>query len=72
MELDVVVAWDAGQKDFMGFGINRDNHVDVASCDGGDVAVSVDTANINVEGVFGDVDVGGFAIFDFGLNGDGI
>lgn len=72
MELDVVVAWDAGQEDFMSFGIDGYNHVNVASGDSGDIAISINAADVDVKRVAGDVDLGDFKIFDRGFNGNSI
>lgn len=72
MELNVVVAWDAGQKNLVGFRVDSDNHVDVASGDGGNVAIGVDAADIDVERILGDVDIRGSVALYFSLDRNGI
>lgn len=56
----------------MGFRVDSDNHVDVASCDGGNVAIGVDAADIDVERIFGDVDIRGSVALYFSLDRNGI
>ena len=72
MKLDVIVAWDAGQEDFMSFGIDGYNHVDVASGDSGDIAISINATDVDIKRIAGDVDVRGFEIFDCSFNRDSI
>ncbi len=56
----------------MSLWVDRDNHIDIATRDSGDVAGGVDAADINIERISGGVDIGGIDMLDFGLYGDGV
>lgn len=59
VKLDVIVARDRGEQDFVSFGIDGGKHVDVATTTlhVGHVSISVDTADIDCEWFGGDVDI---------------
>ena len=57
VELNVIVARDASEENLVSFGVDGNNHIDVATGDGANFASSVDTANKNIERFFGDIEV---------------
>lgn len=63
MKGDVVVAGDTGDKNLVGFGVDREDHVDIA-----ELVAGVDTADEKIKGVFGEVL--GILRFDGGAGGD--
>ena len=70
VELDETIARDAGQEDFVGNGIDGNEHIDVTEATGGKVAIGIIATDINREGFRGDVDIrmldSGFGFnFDF-------
>ena len=71
MKLDIIIAWDAGEKNSVRARIDCDYHIDVASRNGRNVSVSIYAADEDIEGIFGDIDIAIDGV-DFGFDFDGV
>ena len=71
VKLDVIVARNAGEKNGVRARVDGNYHVDVASRNGRNIAVSVDAANEDIERVFSDIDIAIDGV-NFGFDFDGI
>lgn len=57
MELYVVITRDTDHEDLVGPRVDRDNHVYITTGNRADVAGGINATNIDIERVFGNVDI---------------
>lgn len=71
VKLDVIVAGDGGEQDFVGLRIDSSQHINVtaATLHVGHIAISVDAADIDCKWLSGDVDIDFVGSFG-GVNAD--